>query len=501
MKQKTGLEGAMELTQKFTFNPKEGIDNPALVITDDPERESGPTPRLCQMRREKGESFGFYLRLELGLRGHVVREVEPWSVAERSGLRDGDRLLEVNQDFVDTEEHWKVVRKIQASGQQVSLLVLGGGEYEQALAEGRDLLALAREHRGEATTRPRLCHVTREHGAGLGFTVSAVDGRKGKFCVTTMAGGPAEKAGVRSGDRLLWINGASASDLTHSALSKMIRTCVGHVTVLVIESASEQSYARRGVSIFPAMAEIHNLPHRPRTLHLVQCPAGYGFLLRQEKMPSGRIVHALREVEPDSPAERAGMREGDQLLAVNGEAAEGLEHEDVVSRVRSSGRRVAFTAIDSQGGDYYYQDDTPEKEKTVPPPALAAPPAGPPHEAHSELPLPRICQLERGPKGFGFRLSCVQDEPGTCIGQVAAGGPGQRAGLRAGDVVVEVNGQSVAEEPLEEVARRMKEAGPRLDVLVVDRRGYGALKQSGTPVAASLAHATQVRKGPNNSFI
>ncbi|MBN3315892.1 NHRF3 protein, partial [Atractosteus spatula] len=218
-------------------------------------------------------------------------------------------------------------------------------------------------------------------------------------------------------------------------------------------------------------------------------------------------VHALREVEPDSPAERAGMREGDQLLAVNGEAVAELEHEDVVNRVRSSGRRVTFTAIHSQGGDYYsqlglspllfYEDDPPEKEKT----ALAAPPAGPLCEAHSELPLLRICQLERGPKGFGFHLSCVQDEPGTCIGQVAVGGPGQRAGLRAGDVVVEVNGQSVEDEPLEEVARRMKEGGPRLDVLVVDRRGYGALKQSGTPITANLAHATQVRKGPDNSFI
>lgn len=46
--------------------------------------------------------------MELGCAGHVIRQVEPWSVAERSGLRDGDRLLEINGDFVDHMEHSKV---------------------------------------------------------------------------------------------------------------------------------------------------------------------------------------------------------------------------------------------------------------------------------------------------------------------------------------------------------------------------------------------------------
>lgn len=46
--------------------------------------------------------------MEKGERGHLIRQVEPWSVAERSGLRSGDRLLEVNEEFVDDVEHQKV---------------------------------------------------------------------------------------------------------------------------------------------------------------------------------------------------------------------------------------------------------------------------------------------------------------------------------------------------------------------------------------------------------
>ena len=39
--------------------------------------------------------------MEWGSRGHLVRKLASLGVAERSGLRDGDRVLEVNGFFVD----------------------------------------------------------------------------------------------------------------------------------------------------------------------------------------------------------------------------------------------------------------------------------------------------------------------------------------------------------------------------------------------------------------
>ena len=65
------------------------------------EYVSKPTPRLCFLRRDEGERYGFNLTVERGSRGHLVRKLASRGAAERSGLRDGDRVLEVNGFFVD----------------------------------------------------------------------------------------------------------------------------------------------------------------------------------------------------------------------------------------------------------------------------------------------------------------------------------------------------------------------------------------------------------------
>uniref|UniRef100_A0A8C4XGQ9 PDZ domain containing 3a n=1 Tax=Erpetoichthys calabaricus TaxID=27687 RepID=A0A8C4XGQ9_ERPCA len=231
-----------------------------------------PSPRRCRLKRSDEETFGFCLRLEEATEGHVIRQVEPWSLAERSGLQDGDRVLEINGVFVDHLEHNKV------------------------------------------------------------------------------------------------------------------RKCHNHVALLVIDSASEESYTRRGITIVPAMAKPSNLPHFPHKLFLTQGPEGYGFLLRQERTSAGRIgetiwqqlrahmspallfascfllappigvSHFLQEVDQESPAEHAGMCDGDLLLAVNGDPVEGVDHEDIVAKIRASGSQVTLTVIDCKGSDFYAQN-------------------------------------------------------------------------------------------------------------------------------------------------
>uniref|UniRef100_A0A668A985 PDZ domain containing 3a n=1 Tax=Myripristis murdjan TaxID=586833 RepID=A0A668A985_9TELE len=461
----------------------------SLVICDDPGKS--PVPRLCQLKRMEGQSFGFYLRKEEGRQGHVIRDVEPWSLAEHSGLRDGDRVLEVNEEYVDNMDFHRVSALI-----SLISLALTKSVFLQAVSKHLNLQMLTRTSKGGRCSRPRLCHVTRHHEQSLGLTITPVEGQRGQFILSTVTDSPAEKAGVRSGDKLVWINGVLASTLTYSSLHKMVKKSGASVTVLVIDSESESWYVRRKMPILPVIAESHNLPHKLKTMRLVQGPEGYGFLLRQEKLANtGRIAHVLREVDAGSPAEEAGMEDGDLLLAVNGEPVESMEHEDIVKIIRRCGRKVCLTSISIPGRDFYrelgispllfYEEFVPENDNVS-------------HRTEKQtgilrgaedgiVPGSRLCVLHREERGFGFHLGCILHEPGTFIGQVVPEGSAQRAGLSGGEVVVEVNGQNVENEYFEEVVRLIKKSSPPLKLLVVER------KQSGSPVSADFTvHSQQV---------
>ncbi|XP_031416663.1 Na(+)/H(+) exchange regulatory cofactor NHE-RF2 [Clupea harengus] len=80
-------------------------------------------PRLCVMT--KGDSgYGFHLHGEKGKSGQYIRKVELHSAAEASGLRAGDRVVEVNGENVERDTHHQVVQRIKALEGDTRLLVV-----------------------------------------------------------------------------------------------------------------------------------------------------------------------------------------------------------------------------------------------------------------------------------------------------------------------------------------------------------------------------------------
>lgn len=69
-----------------------------------------------------------------------------------------------------------------------------------------------------------------------------------------------------------------------------------------------------------------NSERKPRLCVMTKGDGGYGFHLHGEKGKSGQFI---RKVEPGSPAEAAGLRAGDRLVAVNGVNVERETHHQV----------------------------------------------------------------------------------------------------------------------------------------------------------------------------
>uniref|UniRef100_A0A8B9E5X1 Uncharacterized protein n=1 Tax=Anser cygnoides TaxID=8845 RepID=A0A8B9E5X1_ANSCY len=393
--QRSGAAEAVQGAGKFEFNPKDGIDNPALSLAEDTDGEAAGEPRFYLLSKGSAETFGFCLHEELGSQGHVVRQVELGGLAQRRGLQDGDRLLQVNGHFVDHLDHQRVVQKIKASGNQVLLAVLDGDSYEAAKALGRDLAQLL-----PADVRPRLCHVKRDK-SGFGFSVSGPEGTKGMFQLSVRQDGPADRAGVPTGSWLLELNGASVRSCSRSQLARKLKQSGSKMTLLVASSAVEEFYRLRGLQAPAASADTSWLPYRARELRMAKGPGGYGFLLKEDDYGAGAIGQFLWEVDAGLPAEQAGMKEGDRVLAVNGESIEGLDHQETVLRIRAHEDRVTLLVIDPASDEFYrsvglspllfLEDGDPASGSCTP--SLPSP--------HGS---PGLCHVDVGPKGPGSWL-------------------------------------------------------------------------------------------------
>ena len=84
-----------------------------------------PPPRLCHViKRPDFSGYGFNLHAERSRPGQFIGKVDPGSPAEMSGLREGDRIVEVNGVNITQENHKQVVQRIKAIPNETKLLVI-----------------------------------------------------------------------------------------------------------------------------------------------------------------------------------------------------------------------------------------------------------------------------------------------------------------------------------------------------------------------------------------
>lgn len=100
---------------------------------------SNEKTRLCHIQKwENFVGYGFNLHAEKGKPGQYIGKVDEGSPAEAAGLRQGDRILEVNGESIANKTHKQVVELIKAQNGETKLLVVDFDEDGVVIPTGED---------------------------------------------------------------------------------------------------------------------------------------------------------------------------------------------------------------------------------------------------------------------------------------------------------------------------------------------------------------------------
>ncbi|KAK3911035.1 Na(+)/H(+) exchange regulatory cofactor NHE-RF2 [Frankliniella fusca] len=89
------------------------------------EAPGAPVARLCHIVKwAHFDGYGFNLHAEKGKPGQFIGKVDEGSPAEAAGLREGDRIVEVNGVNIANENHKQVVQRIKQVDDETKLLVV-----------------------------------------------------------------------------------------------------------------------------------------------------------------------------------------------------------------------------------------------------------------------------------------------------------------------------------------------------------------------------------------
>ncbi|KAI5637945.1 PDZ domain (Also known as DHR or GLGF) domain-containing protein [Phthorimaea operculella] len=117
---------------------------------------------------------------------------------------------------------------------------------------------------GTTPTTPRLCRIKKVPDFdGYGFNLHAEKGKPGHYIGKVDVGSPAETAGLRTGDRLLEVNGHSIGDETHKQVVARIKERPNDAELLVVAPAPGESLPDLEVTPERINSKQPNIPSPP----------------------------------------------------------------------------------------------------------------------------------------------------------------------------------------------------------------------------------------------
>ncbi|XP_017586974.1 PREDICTED: Na(+)/H(+) exchange regulatory cofactor NHE-RF3 isoform X1 [Corvus brachyrhynchos] len=199
---------------------------------------------------------------------------------------------------------------------------------------------------------------------------------------------------------------------------------------------------------------------QPRECKVSKKPQkNYGFFLRIEKDTAG---HIIRNVKHSSPAEGAGLKDGDRVLRVNGVFVDKEEHAQVVEIIKNSGNSVVLLVLDDASYEKAQKEgvnleELGQKASTGQQQEQQCQPSTG-NRGTAAVPQPRLCYLVKEETGYGFSLKSTEGQKGLFIVELSSQGAAAKAGVQNNDRLIEINGKNVENDTHEEVVEKVKKS-------------------------------------------
>uniref|UniRef100_A0A452SK82 Protein scribble homolog n=1 Tax=Ursus americanus TaxID=9643 RepID=A0A452SK82_URSAM len=334
--------------------------------------------------------------------------------------------------------------------------------------------------------------IVRQTG-GLGISIAGGKGStpykgddEGIFISRVSEDGPAARAGVRVGDKLLEVNGVALHGAEHQQAVEALRGAGATVhmrlwrermvepenAVTVTPLRPEDDYSPRewrgaGLRLPLLQPESAGPPRQRHVACLVRSEKGLGFSIAGGKgstpYRAGDGGIFISRIAEGGAAHRAGtLQVGDRVLSINGVDMTEARHDHAVSLLTAASPTIALLLEREAGGPL-------PPSPLLAPSLLAAALEGP-------YPVEEIC-LPRAGGPLGLSIVGGSDhsshpfgiqEPGVFISKVLPRGLAARSGLRVGDRILAVNGQDIREATHQEAVSALLR--PCLELVLLVRR-------------------------------
>ncbi|XP_072781261.1 protein scribble homolog isoform X17 [Taeniopygia guttata] len=353
--------------------------------------------------------------------------------------------------------------------------------------------------------------IVRQTG-GLGISIAGGKGStpykgddEGIFISRVSEEGPAARAGVRVGDKLLEVNGVSLHCAEHHVAVEALRGSGSSVSMTVLRERMvepenaitvtplrpEDDYSpreRRGGLRFPEGPEAAPATERFSTC-LMRNEKGLGFSIAGGKgstpYRAGDMGIFISRIAEGGAAHRDGiLRVGDRVISINGVDMTEARHDQAVALLTAASPTIVLL-VEREGAEQPGEGGSPRGRMHSPPP-----PPGPGNSPPEETPAPPRNHLSKGLEeqypveeirlvkaGGPLGLSIVGGsdhsshpfgihEPGVFISKVIPRGLASRSGLRVGDRILEVNGIDLRHATHQEAVNALLSNTQELSMLV-----------------------------------